>query len=46
MWIPYKKNQAIAECIEWNHVIPAENFGRHLTCWQAGGRKACQSNSK
>jgi deoxyribonuclease I len=45
MWIPDKKNQARAERIEWEHVIPAENFGRHLTCWQAGGRKACKKDA-
>lgn len=30
--------------IEWEHIMPAENFGRHLPCWKEGGRKACQSD--
>ncbi|MWN30856.1 endonuclease [Gilliamella sp. Pra-s60] len=40
-----RKNQARAERIEWEHVMPAENFGRHLTCWQEGGRKACKKDA-
>lgn len=30
--------------IEWEHVMPAENFGKHLPCWREGGRKACQKD--
>ena len=30
--------------IEWEHIMPAENFGRHLPCWREGGRKACKSD--
>ena len=30
--------------IEWEHIMPAENFGKHLPCWKEGGRKACQSD--
>ena len=26
------------------HVMPAENFGRHLSCWKEGGRKACKKD--
>ncbi|TLP36218.1 endonuclease [Arcobacter arenosus] len=33
-----------AERIEWEHVMPAHNFGRHLQCWRDGGRKACKSD--
>ncbi|OCG44879.1 deoxyribonuclease [Gilliamella sp. Choc5-1] len=39
-----RKNQARAERIEWEHVMPAENFGRHLQCWQDGGRKNCKKD--
>jgi deoxyribonuclease I len=39
-----RKNQARAERIEWEHVVPAENFGRHLQCWRDGGRKACKKD--
>lgn len=30
--------------IEWEHIMPAENFGRHLPCWKKGGRKACKKD--
>lgn len=30
--------------IEWEHIMPAENFGRHLPCWRNGGRKACKKD--
>ena len=32
--------------VEWEHIMPAENFGRHLPCWKEGGRKACQKDSQ
>ncbi|WP_258107939.1 endonuclease [Campylobacter lari] len=31
--------------IEWEHIMPAQNFGKHLPCWREGGRKACQNDS-
>lgn len=40
-----RKNRERAERIEWEHVMPAENFGRQLLCWKKGGRKACKSDS-
>lgn len=39
-----RKNQTRAERIEWEHVMPAENFGRQLQCWQDGGRKNCKKD--
>lgn len=30
-----------AERIEWEHIVPASNFGRARQCWQNGGRKNC-----
>ena len=30
--------------VEWEHIMPAENFGRHLFCWKEGGRKACKND--
>lgn len=33
-----------AQRIEWEHVMPAYNFGRHLPCWREGGRKACKKD--
>ena len=31
-----------ASRIEWEHVLPASNFGRARQCWQDGGRANCQ----
>lgn len=28
--------------IEWEHLVPASNFGRARQCWQHGGRANCQ----
>ncbi|MCV3397871.1 endonuclease [Campylobacter lari] len=33
-----------AKRIEWEHIMPAQNFGKHLPCWREGGRKACQKD--
>ncbi|AZL53717.1 deoxyribonuclease [Aliarcobacter skirrowii] len=33
-----------AKRIEWEHIMPAENFGRHLPCWKEGGRKVCNKD--
>ena len=38
-----KENER-ANRIEWEHIMPAENFGRHLACWKDGGRKACSKD--
>lgn len=38
-----KKNER-AKRVEFEHIIPAENFGRHLSCWKEGGRKACKND--
>lgn len=39
------KDNARARRIEWEHVMPAENFGRYLPCWREGGRKNCSKVS-
>ena len=31
--------------IEWEHIMPAHTFGKHLACWKQGGRKKCQKDS-
>lgn len=36
-----RKNGPRANRIEWEHVMPAEQFGNALTCWQQGGREQC-----
>jgi len=28
--------------VEWEHVMPAWEFGHQMKCWQDGGRKACR----
>lgn len=30
-----------AERLEWEHIVPASNFGRARQCWQDGGRANC-----
>lgn len=32
--------------IEWEHIVPAWEFGHQLQCWQKGKRKYCAKNSK
>ncbi|AJZ91151.1 deoxyribonuclease I [Cedecea neteri] len=36
-----RKNENRATRIEWEHVMPAWQFGHLLQCWQDGGRKNC-----
>jgi deoxyribonuclease-1 len=31
--------------IEWEHIVPAWEFGHQLQCWQKGKRKYCAKNS-
>ena len=35
-----------AERIEWEHIMPAENFGRQFTCWRNGDAKCINSKGK
>ena len=30
---------------EWEHIVPAWEFGHQLQCWQKGKRKYCAQNS-
>jgi deoxyribonuclease I len=32
-----------ANRIEWEHIVPASNFGRARQCWQHGGRQNCKA---
>lgn len=34
-----------AKRIEWEHIVPAWEFGHQLQCWQDGRRKNCRKNS-
>ncbi|KYN87548.1 DNA endonuclease I [Vibrio cidicii] len=36
-----RKQQNRASRIEWEHVVPAWQFGHQRQCWQNGGRKNC-----
>ncbi|HBC3563078.1 extracellular deoxyribonuclease Dns [Vibrio cholerae] len=40
-----RKNENRASRIEWEHVVPAWQFGHQLQCWQQGGRKNCTRTS-
>lgn len=35
-----------ARRIEWEHVIPAENFGRGFKCWSLGDEQCIKKNNK
>jgi deoxyribonuclease-1 len=39
-----RKQQKRANRIEWEHLVPAWQFGHQMQCWQQGGRKACKKN--
>lgn len=36
-----RKNAVRAQRVEWEHVVPAWQFGHQRQCWQEGGRKNC-----
>ncbi|OSN08666.1 deoxyribonuclease I [Lonsdalea iberica] len=39
-----RKNANRASRIEWEHVVPAWQFGHQRQCWQNGGRKNCEQD--
>jgi len=39
-----RKQAKRASRVEWEHVMPAWEFGHQLQCWQKGGRKACKKD--
>ncbi|MCA2015271.1 endonuclease [Vibrio tritonius] len=39
-----RKQKVRANRIEWEHVMPAWQFGHLRQCWQKGGRKNCERN--
>ncbi|WP_261979450.1 endonuclease [Buchnera aphidicola] len=41
-----RKNKNRATRIEWEHVVPAWQFGNKKTCWKKGGRKKCKNNKE
>ena len=40
-----RKNANRAGRIEWEHVMPAWEFGHQRQCWQNGGRKNCSKDA-
>ena len=42
----YRKQLKRASRIEWEHVVPAWEFGHQRQCWQQGRRKNCSKNDK
>lgn len=38
-----RKNGPRANRLEWEHVVPAADFGRQRPCWKQGGRKHCEA---
>lgn len=40
------KENVRAKRIEWEHIVPAWEFGHQLQCWQNGGRKNCRKVSE
>lgn len=39
-----RKQQTRAERMEWEHIVPAWQFGHQRQCWQNGGRENCVAN--
>ncbi|WP_226911452.1 endonuclease [Gallaecimonas mangrovi] len=41
-----RKQPRRANRIEWEHVMPAWEFGHQLQCWQKGGRRDCKKDGR
>lgn len=41
-----RKNGPRAQRVEWEHVVPAQQFGAGRACWQQGGRDQCGASDK
>ncbi|OCH36926.1 endonuclease [Aliivibrio fischeri] len=41
-----RKQEKRASRIEWEHIVPAWQFGHQRQCWQDGGRKNCTRKDK
>ncbi|MDR0806113.1 MAG: deoxyribonuclease I [Enterobacteriaceae bacterium] len=39
-----RTNEVRANRVEWEHVVPAWQFGHQRKCWQNGGRKTCSKD--
>ncbi|NRA84257.1 MAG: endonuclease [Gammaproteobacteria bacterium] len=42
----FRKQLKRASRIEWEHIVPAWEFGHQRQCWQQGRRKNCTKNDK
>ena len=42
----YRKNETRASRIEWEHVMPAEQFGGQMACWYKGDDQCVNSKGK
>ena len=42
----FRKQLKRASRIEWEHIVPAWEFGHQRQCWQKGRRKNCTRNDK
>ena len=42
----YRKQLKRASRIEWEHIVPAWEFGHQRQCWKDGRRKNCTKNDK
>lgn len=40
-----RKSELRAHRVEWEHVMPAWEFGHQRQCWKKGGRKNCATDS-
>ncbi len=40
-----RKQEIRANRIEWEHIVPAWQFGHQLQCWQDGGRSNCSKTN-
>jgi deoxyribonuclease-1 len=40
-----RKQHRRASRIEWEHIVPAWQFGHQLQCWQTGGRQQCRKDA-
>ncbi|WNO10555.1 endonuclease [Teredinibacter sp. KSP-S5-2] len=41
-----RKQEKRANRIEWEHIVPAWQFGHQLQCWQQGKRKNCKKDKQ
>ncbi len=42
----YRKNKKRSKRVEWEHIMPAWEFGHKLKCWKKGGRLECRLKNR